>query len=515
MSKNTAPNPLRRSTRQLVRALSVEPTPREPIKRTKRPSEEQSAAAGTREVENGLEDEESPSKKPRFDAVEADGDDIGENEMEVQKSTKERQHNEDQEMNTEEDPSDEITLPKIGKVAIGDVNLSPRVLLGERCLVSHSLKEDSKCVKPKTAVIKDLAPPHKSAFQDRPPEKRHDVLVRSMADYRRTLEAKAEIKDKPKVNHSYRSAVPALEKPYTTRQRANNIPTQKQIVQLQKKVAAKKPSGTKGSSGNSCRGCMWYLWRLVFLLLLSSATLLAYTIIPVLQRSAVREGHGSKEVKSETFLERLLLLKAQFPSQRDDVWIRGRIHLEKHLKSAHPTEPVSLMFAAGVKAERTLRCLANGLASTYSSALNASVLHLDGQSKVGQNSDEVKLDIDNQLRAAFEGDKPVAVIHRFEELPPGSTQIFYRYCDHETAAYKQVFLLFTVVLPQDEISSELSLKEVEENVRDYTVDKLVSSTNNSGYNQMDNDKFSGLWSRISHLVLPVVSENGIEQGGCP
>uniref|UniRef100_A0A1A8PKX4 Torsin A interacting protein 2 n=2 Tax=Nothobranchius rachovii TaxID=451742 RepID=A0A1A8PKX4_9TELE len=514
MSKITATNPPRRSTRHLGRALSVEPTPREPIKRTKRPSEDRSAAAvkDTREVENGLEDEDSPSKKPRLDALEADGDGTGENEMEVQEPTKERQKNEDQEMNTEAVPSDEIWLPKTGKGAIGDVNSSPYVFLGERCPVSHSLKEDSKCVKQKTAVIKDLAPPHKSAFQVRPPEKRHDVPIRSMADYRRTLEAKVEITDKPKVNHSYRTAVPVLEKPYTTRQRVNYIPAQKQTIQLPKKEAAKKTSGT---SENSCRGFMWYLWRLVFLLLLSSATLLAYSIIPELQRSAVRVDYGSREVKPEMFLEHLFVLETQFPSQRVDLWKRSRIHLEKHLKSAHPTGPVSLMLAAGVKAERTLRCLAHGLASTYSSALNASVFYLDGQSKVGQDSDEVKLDIDNQLRAAFEGDKPVAVIHRFEELPPGSTQIFYRYCDHETAAYKQVFLLFTVVLPQDEISSEMNLEQVEESVHDYTEEKLVSSMGNSAYNQMDTDKFSGLWSRISHLVLPVVSENRIGQGECP
>lgn len=160
-------------------------------------------------------------------------------------------------------------------------------------------------------------------------------------------------------------------------------------------------------------------------------------------------------------------------------------------------------------------CLARGLASTYSLALNASVLHLDGASKAGQDSNEVKLDIDNQLRAAFDGDKPVAVIHRFEELPPASTLIFYRYCDHETAAYKQVFLLFTVLLAQENIEEELSLKKVEELVHDYIEGKQVGSESNSAYNEMDTDKFSGLWSRISHLILPVAPEEQVEQNGCP
>lgn len=173
-----------------------------------------------------------------------------------------------------------------------------------------------------------------------------------------------------------------------------------------------------------------------------------------------------------------------------------------------------MILAAGKRAERTLRCLAQGLALSFSSALNASVLHLDGASRARSDSDEVKLDIDTQLRTAFEGNKPAAVIHRFDSLPPGSTLIFYRYCDHENAAYKRAFLLFTVLLPKDEIDEELNLTEVEEAVQDYVEDKLVASSQHAAFNKMDTDKFGGLWSRISHLILPVVSEEDVEKTGC-
>lgn len=262
-------------------------------------------------------------------------------------------------------------------------------------------------------------------------------------------------------------------------------------------------------------GFVWYLWRLVFLVLLSSATLLAYKTIPVLHRTADRGGHPPRVVKSDKCTDGLSLLETQFPNQRPEFWKMSKIHLQKHLEKAQPTEPVSLILTAGLRAGGTLRCLAQGLASSYSSALNASVLHIDGASKASQESDKVKLDIDNQLQSAFEGGQPVAVIHRFEELPSGSTLIFYRYCDHENAAYKQVFLLFTVLLPQDEIRRDLSLKEVEEIVQDYVKEKLVDSAGGTAFDEMDIDKFSGLWSRISHLVLPVVSEEEMEQTGCP
>lgn len=259
---------------------------------------------------------------------------------------------------------------------------------------------------------------------------------------------------------------------------------------------------------------MCSLWFLVLLVLLSSAALLAYKKIPILQRTADKGRRVLWAEKPEIFADQLSLLETQFPSQRPELWKRSKIHLERHLKTAQPSEPVSLILTAGLRAERTLHCLAKGLASSFSSVLKASVLHIDGASKASQNSDEVKLDIDNQLQAAFEGDKPVAVIHRFDELPPGSTLIFYRYCDHENAAFKQVFLLFTVLLPQDEVSNEQSLMNVEEMVQDYVQERLVDSTNQTAFNEMDTNKFGGLWSRISHLILPVVSEKEIEEKGC-
>uniref|UniRef100_A0A3Q2YBW7 Torsin-1A-interacting protein 1/2 AAA+ activator domain-containing protein n=1 Tax=Hippocampus comes TaxID=109280 RepID=A0A3Q2YBW7_HIPCM len=216
--------------------------------------------------------------------------------------------------------------------------------------------------------------------------------------------------------------------------------------------------------------------------------------------------------KLEPFADLLSKLEARFRSQRPELWKRSKIHLEKHLKSAEPTEPVSLILTSGRSAEKTLSCLAEGLASAFSSALEASVLQIDGAGKAGMESDEVKLDVDGLLRTAFRENRAAAVIHRLEELPPGSTLIFYRYCDHEHAAYKEVFLLFTVLLPREEVSGELGV--VEEMVQDYLKDRLVGPSNRTAFNEMDTDKFGGLWSRISHLVLPVVAEGEVEENGC-
>ncbi|XP_054646569.1 torsin-1A-interacting protein 2-like [Dunckerocampus dactyliophorus] len=235
-------------------------------------------------------------------------------------------------------------------------------------------------------------------------------------------------------------------------------------------------------------------------------------MISLNQRLESGARHPSRSVSLEMFTDLLLHLEARFQTQRQELWTRSRIHLEKHLQTAQPTEPVSLILTSGRGAEKTLSCLAQGLASAFSSALQASTLHIDGASKAGQGSDEVKLDIDRQLQAAFGGSQLAAVIHRLEELPPGSTLIFYRYCDHENAAYKEAFLLFTILLPQDEVRGELRF--VEEMVQDYLKDRLVGSSDQIAFDDMDTDKYGGLWSRISHLVLPVVAEKEVEQNGC-
>ncbi|XP_030640198.1 torsin-1A-interacting protein 2-like [Chanos chanos] len=217
----------------------------------------------------------------------------------------------------------------------------------------------------------------------------------------------------------------------------------------------------------------------------------------------------------ETFLWEMEKIQSRFPSQHPELWRRSKIHLRRHLQMSHPTEPVSLILTSGLDAEKTLGCLANGLASAFSKALNASVLDINGVVMATQDSDQVKLDIDTELRKAFDGSSPAAVIHRFEEIPPGATLIFYRYCDHENAAYKNVFLAFTVLLGTDTLGPGHSLSEVEEMVQEHIKDKFIPSDSPKTFNQMDIDKLSGLWSRISHLVLPVAAEELVEQQGCP
>ncbi|XP_037104637.1 torsin-1A-interacting protein 2-like isoform X3 [Syngnathus acus] len=456
----------------------------------------------------------SPGKKSRLEEEEEEmsGDSGNKKEMDLQESALEE--NEDQEMVIE---GDSVHSPDHPETSLGDVKLSPFVVLGKRYRISentdtHLMKRNEV----KTPSREETATFRKPSVPTRSLASRRNVQSRkitSMDEYKKEMEAKAKSSGISTADH--RSVYTPSVTSYPVRHRANNIPIRKEPVSRSKKAVIKTQGVTRGSSGGSSRGFPHYLcWSVVIVLLLSSAAMLLYKdkLISLYRTFAEGARRPSRSVKLQPFADLLSQLEARFRSQRPELWKRSKIHLEKHLKSAEPTEPVSLILTSGRGAEKTLSCLAEGLASAFSSALEASVLQIDGAGKAAMESDEVKLDMDGQLRAAFGGNRAAAVIHRFEELPPGSTLIFYRYCDHEHAAYKEVFLLFTVLLPQEEVSGELGA--VEEMVQDYLKDRLVDSSNQTAFNEMDTDKFGGLWSRISHLVLPVVAEEDVEQNGC-
>ncbi|XP_030640523.1 torsin-1A-interacting protein 2 [Chanos chanos] len=513
----------RMPTRQSARlATFIDLKPRPPIKRKRKvDSASVTATNGIKDQEDAPSDSEaSPEKVSKLEDGES-GDTVKKTEeMDVDEGS-----DEDQDMSSEEEHEEPVPHTRCPSVKLhsGAVN-TPRSLivkseeteeiqmLLKRDRTTQRTAMDNKESKPKKEYFKGSSESYNSHVSSHPPS----LPVRSsIHGYHQKMREESKV-------HFPRDKL--LTGGQTTWQ--NNVMhrNKQQSRQQREQVAQKRPEVKKAAPTPSSTGCLWKLLVLlkwaVFLLVSLVLVVLGYPTfkeLSVLTRAALaRAVPAPKSTNAgEVFEARLQALELRFPSQHAELWRRSKIHLNQHLKNDHPTEPVSLILTSGRAAEKTVGCLARGLASAYSAARNASTFNLDGASMAGQDSDQVKLDIDTELRKAFDGSSPAAVIHRFEEIPPGATLIFYRYCDHENAAYKNVFLAFTVLLGTDTLGPGHSLSEVEQMVQEHIKDKFIPSDSPTTFNQMDIDKLSGLWSRISHLVLPVAAEEPIEQQGCP
>ncbi|KAG8436792.1 hypothetical protein GDO86_007756, partial [Hymenochirus boettgeri] len=215
------------------------------------------------------------------------------------------------------------------------------------------------------------------------------------------------------------------------------------------------------------------------------------------------------------FLHEFENLRDLFPGQNEALWLRSQKILQKHLNKSQPLEPATIILTAAHDGKNTLYCLSNGLAQAYSRSVSSSWVVIDGPSKATIDSNTTKLHIDETLTSNFNSTCRAAVLHRIEELPPGSLVILHKYCDHENAIFKNVALVITVLLEKATLNSEFSLIELEEQVKDYLWEKFISPNIGNSHSEMNGDKLSGIWSRISHLVLPVFPVDSLEKGSCP
>ncbi|KAB0405965.1 hypothetical protein E2I00_007108, partial [Balaenoptera physalus] len=209
---------------------------------------------------------------------------------------------------------------------------------------------------------------------------------------------------------------------------------------------------------------------------------LGFLVLTLVLLSSVNSYYSSpaqqvpKNPALEAFLVHFSRLKDKFPGQSSFLWQRGRKFLQKHLNASHPTEPATIIFTAAREGRETLKCLSHHVADAYTSAQKASAIQIDGAGKTFQDSDAVKESVDEELSSGFKKGQKAAV--------------------------------------EETLEASVGPRETEEKVRDLLWARFTNSNTPSSFSHMDSDKLSGLWSRISHLVLPVQPVRSIEEQGC-
>lgn len=259
------------------------------------------------------------------------------------------------------------------------------------------------------------------------------------------------------------------------------------------------------------------MFNSIFVSIAGAALVIAFIIIVFVAFTLTF--HRTQELvhksASQIFQDEFKSLQKDFPGQSQDLWLRSGKMLTNHLNKSHPSEPATLILTAAQDAKHTLLCLGSGLAQSYSFAQNFSWLVIHGSSEAKYDDSTAKLHIDEKLSKGFESTYRAAVLNRLETLPSGALLILYKYCDHENAAYKNVALVFTVLLEDSSLDPDTPLPDLEEKVRDFLWQQFIISDTVRSHQEMDSDKLGGVWSRISHLVLPVLPVNNIEFGNCP
>ncbi|XP_040264066.1 torsin-1A-interacting protein 1-like isoform X4 [Bufo bufo] len=328
----------------------------------------------------------------------------------------------------------------------------------------------------------------------------------------------------PKVNTETQPALPSKlmgfsddeEKPATRPQRkAVSFPIQNRMNHNPKKDVEQKGNLSRKPRTHFSRyfaACMKYFVPALLLVLAVGVAAVLY-ISPESVHKFTDQFLDAPEVQKD-LKDDFENLTSVFTNQSPLMWKRSRVILERHLENwKKNTEPAILLLTGARDAEQTLLCIGTQLADIYSSSLGGNYTVISGSNWASESSEVVKAHIDDHLSAHFQAKTSAAILHRLELLPSGSLLILYKYCDHESAVFKNVMLLFTVLLDEATLAKDIPLNDLEETVREFLIDKLIGpeTENAASHDWMDRDKFSGVWSRISHVVLPVFPEETIPE----
>ncbi|XP_077868748.1 torsin-1A-interacting protein 1-like [Saccoglossus kowalevskii] len=168
-----------------------------------------------------------------------------------------------------------------------------------------------------------------------------------------------------------------------------------------------------------------------------------------------------------------------------------------------PKQPAIILLAAPPGVHDVVDAIAREVAASYPQSSQPPVnIHASQFADTTQSDAKEQLDI--KLGNALGGESKSVVIFNLEKLPPNSLLIFYKYCDHETAPFKNAVIVFTVHLP-DSFDSDDTIHRREQSVEDFLISNWLGRGSD---HDMDQDKLGALLSRIANSIAIATSNSG-------
>ena len=172
-----------------------------------------------------------------------------------------------------------------------------------------------------------------------------------------------------------------------------------------------------------------------------------------------------------------------------------------YINRTRSPQPFVLLVAAMQENQLAADCFAERVGKIISSK----PLKINASSYSNDTGDQVKLDIDKNLRKFFQKGKfpNAAIIYNLNLLPYSTLKLFYAYCDHDNPIFKEVTIIFTVMLPEQYHSLLLTSDEIKKEgvVETFLQEKWSKDEN------FDENMIGALLSRISDTVIVLSAES--------
>ena len=230
-----------------------------------------------------------------------------------------------------------------------------------------------------------------------------------------------------------------------------------------------------------------YMHICLFCLILSACLLFLFIIRP-----STHESHRSKPVDvSHQFKSYFQEFKEKFPNQDSRLWKTLKAPVKRTLMGKSD-RPGVLLFSSTERNQITSHCIAKHYAKLITRVFNAT----EPIRFSCRRNDNIKKLADTELKSGFNDGSRVAWISSLEDMPSEAAMLFHAYCDNENAPFKQVTIMFHLLLrDQTDIPAPP------------TGDAVVEDYLDGVWQDMDVNDRRALISRIANNIVFVKQEN--------